>query len=666
MTWKLLHESLKRRLYGLSLQVKFTTGMAMILFGLSALLSFGLYKELESLLIKNVYEKSQLVMLELEATRSYVRDVLRPKVASMVSEDDFVIEAMSTSYVSRKIMERFQKFHPDFLYKRVAAGQNPRNPDNAATPFERDLINTFDKNRHLKEWQGIVTRDDVRFFVMVTPILMENSCLRCHGNAQDAPVKLMERYGVKGGFNQAPGSIAGLESVSFPVETAMAQIKGQAMALLATGVLATLVILSLTTLFFRSLVASRIGSLKRFFADFVSDEKFSRRIDVKHRDEIGDVCNAFNTMADQLQSLMHQRDKLFVDASAQRERLRTVFEAITDRLLLMGPDYSVLTANPAALGDNGTSIEGLKCYEMLHGLSQPCKGCQLERTICEKTPSYGEIELPGGEIMLSQLYPIVDPETGQVGSVVHYCRSITQKKLMERHMMQAEKLASLGQLVAGVAHELNNPLGIVLFYAGLLKKEIPAGSREREDLEIIEKHSETCKTIVDDLLKFARNVETRAVLSDVNASVERVMDVLARQFDKDNVSMEKRLTPGLPQIPMDEAKMQQVWMNLLLNAKQATAQGSITVSTSRDVESARIGVVVEDTGCGIPPEIMLKIFDPFYTTKKIGEGTGLGLSVSYGIVKEHGGEITVKSVPGQGSVFEVWLPEQNNGAGHER
>ncbi len=666
MTWSLLHNSLKQRLFGLSLQVKFTIGMAVILFGLSALLSFGLYKELEELLIRNVYEKSQLVMSELEATRSYVRDVLRPKVSSMVAEDDFVIEAMSTSYVSRKIMERFQKVHPHFSYKRVAAGENPRNPNNAATPFERELIQEFDRNRNLKEWQGIVTRDDARFFVMMTPILMENHCLRCHGNAQEAPARLIEHYGDKDGFNQAPGSIAGMESVSFPVESAMAQIKGQALALLATGLLATLVILLLTTVFFRSLVATRIGSLKRFFRDFVADDKFSRRIDVKHRDEIGEVCHAFNTMADQLQSLMQQRDRLFMDASAQKEKLRTVFEAITDRLLLMAPDYSVLTANPAAVGENGTPSEGLKCYEMLYGLSQPCKGCQLERTVCDRAPSFGEIELPGGEILLSQLYPIIDHETGQVESVVHYCRSITEKKLVERQMMQAEKLASLGQLVAGVAHELNNPLGIVLFYSGLLKKELPAGSREREDVEIIEKHSETCKTIVGDLLKFARNVETRAMVSDVNACVERVMDVLARQFDKDNVSMEKRLTPGLPPIPIDEAKMQQVWMNLLLNAKQATEEGSITVSTSRDVGSARIGVVIEDTGCGIPPEIIHKIFDPFFTTKKTGEGTGLGLSVSYGIVKEHGGEIVVKSLPGQGSVFEVWLPEQNNGASRDR
>ncbi|MEW6348764.1 MAG: DUF3365 domain-containing protein [Thermodesulfobacteriota bacterium] len=653
-----LHFSPKRWLYGLSLQVKFTIGMTVILFGLSALLSFGLYKELEALLIRTVYEKSQLVMAELEATRSYVRDVLRPKVSSIVPEDEFIIEAMSSSYVSRKIMERFQLAHPDFTYKRVAASANPRNPANLATPFERELILRFGKNRNLQDWQGIVTHRNSRFFVMMTPILMEDRCLRCHGTPQDAPARLIERYGDRGGFNRKPGSIAGLESVSFPVESAMARIKEQAIALLATGLLATLVILSLTTLFFRSLVASRFGSIKRFFREFVSDGKFSRRIEVKNRDEIADVCHAFNSMADQLQSLMQQRDKLLAEANSQREKLRSVFDAITDRLLLMTPDYSVLTANPAALGDSGASTDSLKCYEMLYGLSEPCKGCQLARTVSEKVPSFGEIELPGGDILLSQLYPIIDPQTGQVGSVVHYCRSITEKKLMERHMMQAEKLASLGQLVAGVAHELNNPLGIVLFYAGLLEKELPTGSRAREDVQIIEKHSETCKSIVDDLLKFARNVETRATLSDVNASIEQVMDVLARQFGKERVRMKKNLAPGLPPIPIDETKMQQVWMNLLLNAKQATEQGCITVSTSRDPMSGRVGVVIEDTGYGIPPEIIHKIFDPFYTTKKTGEGTGLGLSVSYGIVKEHGGEILVRSVPGKGSVFEVWLPEK--------
>lgn len=247
-------------------------------------------------------------------------------------------------------------------------------------------------------------------------------------------------------------------------------------------------------------------------------------------------------------------------------------------------------------------------------------------------------------------------------SVVHYCKSITEKKLMERHMMQAEKLAALGQLVSGAAHELNNPLGMILFYANMLKNELPEGCEQLDDIIIVERHAEACRTIVEDLLTFARTVETRTTPTDLNESLEEVLAVLEKKFEKENVYLKRDFTTDLPRIDMDPVKIRQVWVNLLLNAKQATDRGTIRVSTSTDDKRKRLGVVIADEGRGIPPQIMDKIFDPFFTTKTTGEGTGLGLSVSYGIVKEHNGEILVKSVVGQGSVFEVWLPHGNNGA----
>jgi len=191
-------------------------------------------------------------------------------------------------------------------------------------------------------------------------------------------------------------------------------------------------------------------------------------------------------------------------------------------------------------------------------------------------------------------------------------------------------------------------------------RDLPEGSPSIEDVKIIEKHAETCKTIVADLLTFSRNVETLPVPLDLNESIEKVLGVLQKQFAKEGIKLETRFDKAIPPIPLDGSRIGQVWMNLLLNARQAIPNGNglIRVTTMRCTASGTVRVLVEDNGDGIPPEIIHKIFDPFFTTKKIGEGTGLGLSVSYGIVREHGGDIRVTSTPGIGSVFEVFLPEE--------
>ena len=202
--------------------------------------------------------------------------------------------------------------------------------------------------------------------------------------------------------------------------------------------------------------------------------------------------------------------------------MSSIFDGITDKLMLIAPDKSVLMANAASLEGVTGGFENLKCFQLIYRLSKPCSGCLLEKTLIEKAPIFGEVSQENQEVYLAHFYPIISKSDGAVESVVHYCKSITEKKRLEQNMMQAEKLASLGQLVAGVAHELNNPLGLVLFYAELLKKELPPGSKHLMDIEVIGKHTETCRTVVRDLLKFARSVETRPVLGNLNECLEEV------------------------------------------------------------------------------------------------------------------------------------------------
>jgi len=450
---------------GLSLQIKFSLGMIVILLVVTGAVSYWLYSELEKSLIDNVHEKSEIILTELEATRNYVAQTLRPRIYSLLSADEFILEAMSTTYVSKKIMERFRNSFPDFQYKRAAI--DARNPQNEADVFEREIMERFRKDGAQKDWKGIVTRKQQRFFVRMIPLKVEDSCLRCHGEKSSAPAKLLDLYRGDRGFGRSIGDIAGMDVLFFPVETAMSQIRHQAITVLGSGAVAALAGFCFVSLLFRRLVVNRMADLKAFFHEFTaSGSDLSQRLNVTQRDEIGEVGAAVNTMADRLQALIEQRNELLTESVAQRERMGSVFDGITDRLMLLAPDRTVLMANSASMKERRPALGQAKCYELAHGLQAPCWDCLLETTVKEKVPTFGELCHPDGETYLAHFYPILDKRTGEVESVVHYSKPITEKKKLEQQMMQAEKLASMGQLVAGVAHELNNPLGVVLFTLG--------------------------------------------------------------------------------------------------------------------------------------------------------------------------------------------------------
>ncbi len=227
----------------------------------------------------------------------------------------------------------------------------------------------------------------------------------------------------------------------------------------------------------------------------------------------------------------------------------------------------------------------------------------------------------------------------------------------EKQMAQADKLASIGQLSSGIAHEINNPLGIILGYTQLLLRSEDPESQKYEDLKTIEKHVKSCKTTVEDLLNFARSSKPKKEFFNIHETIDDVLNFVRHRSDMHGMFMERRYAPEIPRMLMDEKKIKQVLINLLMNAKHAVGEiGTITVSTAYDPERDRVSVMVQDTGYGIEEKNFSRIFDPFFTTKPTGEGTGLGLAVSYGIVKTHGGDLLVESEPGKGSTFTMVLP----------
>jgi two-component system NtrC family sensor kinase len=238
-------------------------------------------------------------------------------------------------------------------------------------------------------------------------------------------------------------------------------------------------------------------------------------------------------------------------------------------------------------------------------------------------------------------------------------RKVTERademKKIHAQLFRSEKLASLGKLAAGVAHEINNPLTGILTNSSLLLEDLEAGDPRRDDVEVMVKETMRCREIVKRLLDFARQTKPQKRLADINALIETIVLLVRNQTSFRNVSIEQHPATDLPSILVDPDQIQQVFINIILNAAEAmTGGGKLVIRTGLSTDRQSIVVGFTDTGPGIPDEVKERIFDPFYTTKE--HGTGLGLSISYGIIEQHGGTISVDSTPGRGSTFTIQLP----------
>ncbi len=249
-------------------------------------------------------------------------------------------------------------------------------------------------------------------------------------------------------------------------------------------------------------------------------------------------------------------------------------------------------------------------------------------------------------------------------------------RVAEAEAVRGEKLASVGLLAAGIAHELNSPLTGILTFTSLLRKNLPQGSADAEDLDLVIKETKRCATIIRRLLDFAREKAPEKKFADLNRLIEDTVHIVEQPAQLQDIEIRLELDRSLPEIWIDPNMIEQVVMNMLVNAQHAIAQkGRITVRTRRAPEpkSPAPGadavpmaeISIADTGCGIPQQHLKRIFDPFFTSKEVGKGTGLGLSVSHGIVEAHGGLIEVESRVGEGSAFRVFLPLEAGGAAQE-
>jgi two-component system NtrC family sensor kinase len=252
-------------------------------------------------------------------------------------------------------------------------------------------------------------------------------------------------------------------------------------------------------------------------------------------------------------------------------------------------------------------------------------------------------------------YPILDHQN-QVTQAILLEVDTTEKRHLEATLIQFEKLAAVGQLAAGVAHEINNPLTAIIANAQILRRELPPDSDLQESVDLISRAGARAALVVRNLLDFARKEDYRLRLTEVNETVEHAIELIQHEVIARGINLELDLDPALPALMASPDHLQSVWLNLLLNAIDALDKSpeKIRVVTLKSENKLQISVI--DNGRGIASEHIKRIFEPFYTTKAPGRGTGLGLSVSQRIVKQHHGHFKVESQVGEGSVFTVILP----------
>jgi len=347
---------------------------------------------------------------------------------------------------------------------------------------------------------------------------------------------------------------------------------------------------------------------------------------------------------------------------SQREWEATV-DAMQDCVSVHDMTGKVIRANLALARKLKTTphkIIGKYCSEIYNAQDSGSPPCRHRRSLQPDSLTVEEVELPqiGGTFQIS-VSPWYDKTNRPAGSI-HVAKDVSNEKLLQQQLIQSEKLSAIGELISGIAHELNNPLTGVMGYSQLLQLRKDLDERAKDSLLKINNLALRCQKIVQNLLSFARKQKPERILSDVNEIIERTIELRNYELQVNNIEIERDLDRHLPKTIADAHQLQQVFLNLITNAEQAMLEahgrGKLAIRSRTDDSAGRIIVEVADDGPGIPETQLSKIFDPFFTTKEVGKGTGLGLSLSYGIIKEHDGNIYVRSRAGEGASFFIELP----------
>ena len=365
----------------------------------------------------------------------------------------------------------------------------------------------------------------------------------------------------------------------------------------------------------------------------------------------------FYTVATQVSLAL---ERVTAQREAERAHLASLADSLNDGIILVDASLGITSLNSAARS-HLSELTSTPPAEGATLASTPLAALAQEALASGKPTPLSELSAnvePSGQRHLTAMAaPLAGSPEGSAAVII--LRDVTEERLMQERLLQSEKMVSVGQLVSGVAHELNNPLtGIMGFAQLLLARELD--ERTQRDVETIYTEAERASKIVQNLLSFARRKRAEKELANLNTLLERVLEFRSYELRLKNIEVALKLDPNLPETMVDADQIQQVFLNVIINAEQAMlaangeGHGTLTVRSGKEGDTVQVSL--QDDGPGIDPETLRRIFDPFFTTKQTGESTGLGLTISYGIIDEHSGRIWAESQPGRGTTFFIELP----------
>jgi len=381
-----------------------------------------------------------------------------------------------------------------------------------------------------------------------------------------------------------------------------------------------------------------------------------------------------------LQDLVHVKSKFessLLEQEYTNQTLQALFDNLPLSIYIINHDFKLAAINKscyAQLGHVHQAFIGQRCYTALFERDKPCPNCRVMETLNKgietqrnerrfSNPDHMDAKDYYSEWIISS-YPILSKDNHVIQAILIE-EDITQRKKLEAALTQSDKLAAIGQIAAGIAHEINNPLTAIIANAQILHRELPYDKNLQESVDLIARAGARAAQVVQNLLDFARKDDYNLEITSVNETLEKALALVQHELMARAITLEFFPDPDLPTTYASQDHLQSVWLNLLLNAIDAFDKepGKVKITTdytttdsTDDCLSKEIRVSIADNGKGISPENLARVFEPFYTTKAPGRGTGLGLSVSYRIIKQHGGSIQVQSQVGVGSNFSVTLP----------
>ncbi len=360
------------------------------------------------------------------------------------------------------------------------------------------------------------------------------------------------------------------------------------------------------------------------------------------------------TLADDLETMVEERTTQVIRAKRAWEG---TFDAIVDPLAVVGTDFKLVRGNRAWAEEAGLDVRDIpgQHYALVFGGTAP-EDCPVARSFTSRDSATAEVLSADGTRVYRVWTFFMDTGPSESPLAVCHYKDVTDERSMQRQLVQSEKLAAVGQLAGGVAHEINNPLSAIIAFTQLGLREVDDGTDLHEFMTETEQAAHRCKDIVQNLLTFSRAPQRGEVGPvDLNSVVERAAVLVGHQFHKANCVLDRQESEEPVLVHGNANLLMQVLVNLLTNALGAMeAGGTATVTTAKEAEGRAV-LSVSDTGHGIPEAHQQRVFEPFYTTKPEGQGTGLGLALSYGIVADHEGEIELESEVGRGTRFRVVL-----------